>query len=369
MKTKRMLFIILIIFGLLSLWACQKEMNFEGRLIYDSQNENYRESPESWQMAAEMEIYKRDEHFSKSDEDGKFFFSLDNNENINNIAYAFSVEEPYEIVFVDSFFEKENKMILLLFIGEKAPPQEETLPEEEEIEETTEVLRLAKEEEQAERIRGYVTDSDYNRKEGVKIIFGESEEKAATSDYNGEFMIRYINPQNLSVKRIMDYLKIEIKGYKYTLSYDNGQEYTECFFVIEEESSALKLKDIVFSPLIKCSFGYLQGSEEVIFLPPGYPLDQGILDQGGIAAEADSFSGVSMYVNGKFVTKSNVYGFDIDFIIPGSEIKIERQGFSFGIRYGQSPVYEMENDTFIYDREYDLLEIRGFTEDEYALFD
>lgn len=211
----------------------------------------------------------------------------------------------------------------------------------------------------AGEIRGYVMDTDYNRIEGVNVYFGEEPAYAGKTNAVGEFSLFFINAYQYEGEKIKDFIYFANDDYTFKVflkseSFSLFVKDVEVFVVAVPKDSDFDTDTIIAPLYIRCSFDH-----SGVILPPGYKQNE--REEYAVEGQ-DVIIGVELYLNGKLVSISNLSGFNIDFLIPGTLMQLKKESFSFVLRYNMGFLV-LENDSYtVQGHERALLEFRGRTD-------
>ncbi len=349
---KRTFFVILIIFlGALLFSSCDiSEIYVYGDIYYCGDDDFW--DDDSWEPVSGVNIYYNDKKLATSQEDGSFEFYYDVSDDATNILDFITVDGPYEINEMRGS-ETQNRQFeltikLIRSLGSDTDDKELEILSEDDINE------------HSRQFSGYVLNTDYERVQ-TELFFGQDFEYTVATDEEGNFSFYYTEKNGFEPRRIIDFLQPDIDIYDYRII-DKQLEHHEiiCNLVIQDKDSSFDMNELVADVYFRCSF-----DQSGVVLPAGYPSQQKDIDDQIYSIEGVStMSGVELYDGEKLIAISDEYGFDLAFLKKNTELKFVKEGFSFKIRYGQSPTIPLENDSYFFTGEENvLLEFRGHTED------
>ena len=210
-------------------------------------------------------------------------------------------------------------------------------------------------------IRGYIMDTDYNRLAGVDVYFGEEAVYAGKTNAAGEFSLFFKNAYQYENEKVIDFLYFVHDDYKFKafLKSESYHKDIEVFVVATRKDSGYDLDADVAPVFIRCCFDHRSAE---VTLPPGYNRNE----KAKISEEArDTIVGVEIYLKGKLVSVSDQVGFNIDFLVPNTQIEVKKEGYRFTLRYDLvfTPI---ENNSYFWgsDEKGFLLEFRGIAENK-----
>jgi hypothetical protein len=234
----------------------------------------------------------------------------------------------------------------------------------------------------AKMIKGYVGNTQFEKVAGLRILFGEELELAATTDENGLFSFYFVNPNELEASRVVDYIILDSQDYKYKVfeyTHDSSGDTLGCTIVVDQADSDFDMETIVPNVQIRLSFG--MADEDFVMLPVGYPTENpNMIDENGLNTEErkaeehkDTVFGVKLFINEKYYDYSRDSGWRIRYIIPGTVLRLEYPEMYFAIHVPgtTTTVLDGENrDTYTYTLNNGVfIDFRARSENPDVLFD
>lgn len=208
-------------------------------------------------------------------------------------------------------------------------------------------------------VTGKVIDKDYRPVAGLGLYFGLAKKPAATTSQTGEFSFTVNNESGFKDSRVLDYISLadnEDTDYRIMEKTNDNDPAITCLIVLDRGQRNTNIFRGALSVYFKCTF-----DQDGIKLPKGYVSKDTVYVNGGESSNGDTnLSGVKVYAGDVLIAESDQYGIFIEYIFPGTEITLVKEGFHFKIRN----VGEMENDSYtITGYEPALFEFRGYTDD------
>ena len=269
----------------------------------------------------------------------------------------------------------------LALIACTTPPAEtEETPEEElpppEIEK---VLKVVTEDDPDNdsifNLVGIVKDGYHNTLADVELYFGEDNSLAATTNQAGEFSFYFQDTYEYSSSQQLDYLILDNEKYNFFIAEqglprhpDYSHKVIECIVVAALVEDNINLATQLHFPIAtngkfsEIRFNVRYG-ENGIELPEGATDYMGVpLPPGDTSVEGRTpIIGVKLYIGDTLVTLSEARCAHLDYLLFGTEIRFEAEGFTFHLQDG-SP---LANNTYTFTQPVpEGFQIRGFTKNE-----
>lgn len=353
MKKKNLILLLIIVFlALFLLSSCNDHGNV--LLLIELRLRNQEQDAEATTLA-EFSFFVMNKEYI-TDENGfasVYFKSFDEafGENLCTFPPEYKAYEP--------IINNTNNTVFLTFfleINDNLPSQQVEVPDDALINKKISLASTRQYNNDTGEIRGYVMDIEYNLVEGVDVYFGEEPSYAGKTDAAGEFSLFFKNAYQYKGEKIIDFLYFADDDYKFKV-FMKSESFTRdiaVFVVAAPKDSDFDMNTIRAPLSLRCSFHH-----SGVILPPGYNKNERTI----YAEEGkEVIIGVEMYFNGKLVSISDIFGFDIDFLVPNTLIHLKKEGFWFILRYNMAFV-EIENDSYLFQGYENLLmEFRGSTD-------
>lgn len=364
-RRNTILFIIIILLTLLLLSSCdsrEKKILVLLELVANNEDPLLADVP-----LCGFSIYSEDKEYI-SDEKGVIgIYYRSYYEALSKLS-SLTFPEGYEQLEAKNIQTETNSLICVTFVIGRdnqnvQPPSEEENPNNYIPYDKLSLAFTRQDSDGAGAITGYIMDIEYNPIEGVELYFGEESSYVGKTNAMGEFSLFFKNAYEYAEDKIIDFLYFVHDDYKFEvfLKPNSHSRDIQAFVVAAPKDSGFDFNTLRTNVFIKCSFHH--GGVE---LPPGYNRNE----RSTYAEEGrDAIVGVEMYFNGKFISKSDMMGFSIDFLVPNTLMQLKKEGFSFILRYNMVFI-EIVNDSYTYRGDENLLlEFRGKTDKMDILFE